>query len=70
MSTPSNEEQIIDLQTRLAYQEDTLNALSDVVARQEQHIERLSARLEHLSSRVDVLPTGDSPEPEPPPPHY
>jgi len=28
MSTPSNEEQIIDLQTRLAYQEDTLNALS------------------------------------------
>lgn len=70
MSTPGTEESIVDLQIRLAYQEDTLNELSDVVVRQQQHIEQLTARLDHLTSRLSALPVGEPPEPEPPPPHY
>jgi SlyX protein len=63
-------EQIIDLQTRLAYQEHTLNALSDEVAVLQQRIEHLNAALGQLASRLSTLPHGDPPEPEPPPPHY
>lgn len=32
------DEQLIDLQTRMAYQEDTLNQLNDVIARQDAEI--------------------------------
>jgi len=61
-----------DLQIRLAFQEDTLQALDRTVARQQQHIEALEAELNRLKELVRELtppeagPVGE----EPPPPHY
>ena len=45
--------QMIDLQTRLAYQEDTLRQLDAVTIRQAAQIERLEMALRQLSERLD-----------------
>lgn len=45
----------IDLETKLAYQEDAQQQLSDVVARQQQQIETLEAALRALIERVNTL---------------
>lgn len=46
-------EQLIDLQTRLAYQEDTLRQLDAVTIRQAVRIEQLELVLRDLSQRLD-----------------
>lgn len=45
----------IDLETKLAYQEDAQQQLSDVVARQQQQIETLETALRALIDRVNSL---------------
>lgn len=45
----------IDLETKLAYQEDATQQLSDVVARQQQQIDALEAALRVLIERVENL---------------
>ncbi len=45
----------IDLETKLAYQEDAAHQLSDVVARQQQQIDALEAALRALIERVNRL---------------
>jgi SlyX protein len=47
-----DEERLIDLQTRLAYQEVTLQDLNDVVAAQQRRIGELEAMCRHLLERV------------------
>ena len=64
-------EQLIDLQTRLAYQEDTLRQLDAETIRQAAHIERLELALRQLSERLDGAREADSPASgHEPPPHY
>lgn len=70
------EEQLIDLQTRFAFQEDSLQALNDVVARQQQQISQLEEalglyrqRLDELRDVMASLSPGDASGHEPPP-HY
>jgi SlyX protein len=46
-------EQLIDLQTRLAYQEDTLRQLDAVTIRQAEKIEQLELVLRELVQRLD-----------------
>ena len=46
-------EQLIDLQTRLAHQEDTLRQLDAVTIRQAAQIDRLEMALRQLSEQVD-----------------
>lgn len=41
----SNEAKLVDLQTRFAFQEDSIQALNDVVTRQQQQIEILTREL-------------------------
>lgn len=41
----STEAKLVDLQTRFAFQEDSLQALNDVVTRQQQQIESLTREL-------------------------
>ena len=68
----NHEAHIIDLETRLTYQEATLQELSDVIARQQKTLDNLGAQLElvrqqmRAQAQFDVLPTAQ----EPPPPHY
>ncbi|HEY7885108.1 MAG TPA: SlyX family protein [Cellvibrionaceae bacterium] len=45
------EEDVIELQTRLAFQEDTLQALNTVIARQDRAIEQLRAQVEELTQK-------------------
>ncbi len=68
----SDQERIIDLESRIAFQEDAIDKLSDVVSRQEQELLRLEKMVRYLHQQLKSL--GDSqmthPADEPPPPHY
>ncbi|MCL7461572.1 SlyX family protein [Pseudomonas sp. NW5] len=70
----SLEMRITELETRLAFQDDTLQQLSDEVLAQNRLIERLQRQVEALATRqrelagqVGQLGGGED---EPPPPHY
>lgn len=74
--TKQMDEQLIDLQTRFAFQEDSLQALNDVVARQQQQINQLEEalavyrhRLEELLDVMSSLSPGETSAHELPP-HY
>ncbi|MBO6782934.1 MAG: SlyX family protein [Alphaproteobacteria bacterium] len=68
----SDDERIADLETRLAYQENTIEELSSVVAEQARVLELLREQLRRLTGRMetveDALP-GETPD-DTPPPHY
>jgi SlyX protein len=52
----STEAKLVDLQTRFAFQEDSLQALNDVVARQQQQIESLTRALGlHREKLVELM---------------
>ncbi len=65
-------EEIVELQSRLAFQEDLLQELNGTLARQQQEIRELRLELEVVRRELRNLSTaaGPSPEQEPPPPHY
>jgi len=66
------ENRLVELETRLAFQEDTLQILNGVVARQQQEILALTRALEALRTEIRALspaPVASRAE-EPPPPHY
>jgi SlyX protein len=60
------------LETKLAHLEHTVNALSDVIARQQREIDAARERLRHLAERLAGFeaPQGASPSSEETPPHY
>ena len=61
-----------ELETRLAFQDDTIQTLNDVVSRQELELERLQRALELLARRQADLAAsmpGEA-EDDQPPPHY
>ena len=66
------DERLIDLETRLAFQEDTLNHLNGVVAEQEQRIMRLERQLQDALVLLRALTPPDvaTQAEETPPPHY
>lgn len=51
----SDEERMVELQTRVAFQEDTLLALNDVVTEQDAYIRALQLQVQNLSKKVDEL---------------
>lgn len=62
-----------DVQTQLAYQEDTVRALNDALAAQQQEILVLRRQLQLLKQRQDEQAQGAAAagfEAEPKPPHY
>lgn len=65
------ENRITDLESRLAFQDDALQTLSDVVYEQERVIERLRLQMQALLKRLEDLQgqVGVSDD-EAPPPHY
>ncbi len=66
------EERVLELETKISFQEASLDELTRTVSRQENHISLLQDELRALAARVRDLnasPLGDSAE-EPPPPHY
>lgn len=68
------EQLMVDLQTKLAFQEDTVQALNDIVSSQQQDIHRLQAQMhsliEELRTVLNGMDIGNiNPEQEVPP-HY
>ncbi len=68
------QEQLIELQTRVAYQEDTLAQLNDVIARQDAELIQLKQQLRLIAQRLDELSRnpaqGDGEVTDERPPHY
>lgn len=63
---------VVELETRLSFQEHTLHALNEVVIRQQQQIETLVREVQALKDRLRAAapsPVGPL-EDEKPPPHY
>lgn len=63
------------LETQLAFQEDTIDALNQLVIGQNQELVGVQEQLRWLGRKISQLQTGDSgpeadPSNEPPPPHY
>ncbi len=66
------EEQLIDLESRFAFQEQTIAELNQVVVEQQNQIDLLTRQLAHLIAQLragEVSPIA-RPEEERPPPHY
>lgn len=51
-----SEARFIELETRLAYQDDTLRVLNEVVVKQQDQIDRLIAVTAQLQERIKNLP--------------
>ncbi|MCQ4257793.1 SlyX family protein [Stutzerimonas stutzeri] len=65
------EQRIADLEARLAFQDDTIQTLNDVLVAQQRSLDRLQAQLGLLARRQEDMQGrlgGD--EDEAPPPHY
>lgn len=60
-----------DLEARLAFQDDTIQALNDVLVEQQRAIDRLQAQMGMLARRqADLQSRVGGEEDEAPPPHY
>ncbi len=66
-----NQDRLIEIETKLAFQEDAIRALNETVYRQEQRIGQLEAALAELIQRYRQLyaESGGKPADEKPP-HY
>jgi SlyX protein len=65
------EDRVTELETRLAFQDDTIQALNEVLVEQQRQLDKLSVQLGQLVERYRELAgqygeAGD----EAPPPHY
>ncbi|SDI28871.1 SlyX protein [Pseudomonas flavescens] len=64
------EDRIVELESRQAFQDDTIQALNDALVEQQKLIERLQLHMQALAKRQEeVSPFGGS-QYEAPPPHY
>ncbi|EAR60988.1 SlyX family protein [Neptuniibacter caesariensis] len=69
----NQQERIDELESRVAFQEDTLDKLNEIVSRQEIEIERLTRMIKVINQQVKNINLDQgpgNPEDEPPPPHY
>ncbi len=64
-------DKIIDLETRMAYQDDTIQQLSDVIYRQQKQIDKLEKMVELIVGKVqDISSSLPSAPQDEKPPHY
>ncbi|CAI8835124.1 Protein SlyX homolog [Pseudomonas sp. IT-P253] len=67
----SLEERVTDLESQLAFQDDTIQALSDVLAVQQRAVERLQLQMAALLKRQEEMAGQfETFEEDAPPPHY
>jgi SlyX protein len=63
------ENRIIELETRISYQDHIIQELNEVVTRQQQQIDRLEKSLKQMSEHMKAINPA-RPEDETLPPHY
>lgn len=67
----SVEDRVTELETRLAFQDDTIQALNDVLVVQQRALERLQRQVAALIKRPDEMGGQfEASEEDAPPPHY
>lgn len=67
-----NEERLINIETKIAFQEDMIEELSKTIYQQQQRLDRLTAACQSLAEHLEALATakdGGMPANERPP-HY
>lgn len=66
------ESRLVDLEVRVAFQEDMMQQLNDVIVRQQRQIDQLAAALQSIKMQLQALsPSLIAPQSEEtPPPHY
>ena len=66
------EERLIELETKLAFQETTIQELNEVITRQQGQLDILQAAILELHGRMKSFSEEATRDPseEPPPPHY
>ena len=72
MTTTSDpKERLVELETRVAFQEHALQEMGDVIARQQTEIDRLTRLLKEIQDRLRGIsaPVAERSD-ETPPPHY
>jgi SlyX protein len=66
------EERLTEIESRVAFQDDTIQQLNDVIVRQQHDIEHLKEELQLLKQQIETLAPSlvvDQSQ-ETPPPHY
>ncbi len=64
------EERIVELESRQAFQDDTIQTLNDALVEQQKLIERLQVQVQALAKRQEEVSPYSSSQDEAPPPHY
>ncbi len=64
------ESRLADLEIHQAFQDDTVQTLSDIIADQQQQIDKLKRQLELLDQRLQEQQSDLTEVPNDPPPHY
>lgn len=65
------EKRVTELETKSAYQEDTVQTLNDMIYQQQQQITQLQKTCKHLLERIQSLPDNNHEiEVDEIPPHY
>lgn len=66
------ENRIIDLESKLAFQDETINDLNEVITDQQHQLDQLREEIRLLNLRISSVAENSSvsEEKEPPPPHY
>ncbi|NMZ22716.1 hypothetical protein HBO02_09830 [Pseudomonas proteolytica] len=66
------QDRVMDLESRLAFQDDTIETLNDILVAQQRAVERLQLQMAALLKRQEEMggQFESSEEEEAPPPHY
>ena len=72
MNTNELMKRVVELETRVAFQEQSIGDLSDVILRQQSDIDQAVEMIQGLAGRMTTVEEfrGEGAVPEPPPPHY
>ena len=67
----NTEQRLIEIESKIAYQEDLIHTLNDVVYKQQEKITQLEQQDRKLMERIKSLgESGDNGQHDQPPPHY
>ena len=67
----SDQDRVIELETRITFLEQSVDELNEIVTRQQQQLALMERALKHLNSRIDQAGGNIKPQDEEsPPPHY
>lgn len=65
------DDKLVDIESRIAWQEAAIQELSDVISRQQRQLDRLTALCVDLQARLaESSGAGGTPSAHEPPPHY